>query len=1095
MDPYEKKGGHVLFRLFILSILIVSVTNTISIADDWRSGLLELLSHSDSLVKVAKYDSALTVTRQAYDICIREGIETDSIAIETLIKLGAYHFYLSSYDSAEVYWSRSSEFAERKHGRINNQVARSLLNLGILKTRLGNNIESERICRNVLEIQEELFGKSHPNLTSSLNSLATTLWQQGRYVEAEEYFLRDVEIVHSEYGDDSHEMSRHLHNLGSMYFDWGRYPDAERVLSRVLELMRKYVGDMHPTIAMVLNNLGTIYLRKAQYVKAEDAYFESLKIKENVYGSDHSELITTLVNIGTLYEALGRYPEAEPYYDRALRISEEIFGTNHFYPAAIYANLGGLYHKHNRLDEAETAYVKSISAYEQSVGEDYAAVLTVKHLLSNIYNDRGDLEKAVTTLEDVRSRTEANRGEFHPDLILLLSDLADLYMQVDRDNDAMLCLERAYDVARSNFEDSHPLIAIVNGRMSRFLESKGEFDSALSYARQSLEIDSTMFGLNHPKVAYDFERIGDIMMSAGEFESARSMLNVATRLGMRVLEENAFFMSEENALGYAAKCRLKHQKYMKSILSGQSNRQQLSPEEALTLINSKGVVTRSLSNRHRWLCEQSNSKSTALLDSLYFAKSALSSLFTDSEYSFGDDYIQTSDSLNNLIEEIETRIGYSGMDAVSAGTYSSPYDIAAVIPESGTAILEFIRGEKSRVPDSLDGTGYSVLVLSSNQAPQLVWLGYSDTLDAAIRDYSSEMAMLCMIGNESGVAAEDNALKLCTKLYQIIWAPIEDLLDGADTVYISPDAQLGLISFATLCDTDGHFLIEDYAIRYLPAARDYCDSDTSSVTGDGILLVGNPEFDLDLSTYTIEEDSEMAGRGASDYFVPSLVRGGESIEILPAMDLPGTEKEILMLDSMFTELSNESVVLLNGADATEGRFCKNVTGKRIVHIATHGFYQDPVETKENTRSAFIQNPLLLSGILFAGCNKQNRGMGHDVLDNGVLSALEIASLNLDGVELVVLSACNTGLGEIHAGEGIRGLRRAFQIAGADLVMSTLWYIPDESIPEMMTQAYSTRLDNFHDALRASQIRMIESEREGSAGFKPYLWGAFVIYGN
>jgi len=271
-------------------------------------------------------------------------------------------------------------------------------------------------------------------------------------------------------------------------------------------------------------------------------------------------------------------------------------------------------------------------------------------------------------------------------------------------------------------------------------------------------------------------------------------------------------------------------------------------------------------------------------------------------------------------------------------------------------------------------------------------------------------------------------------------------------------------------------------------------------------LVGNPQFDFDEAQQRAALEKLEAGEKQAPLAAAMAVTSqgvsrdfqGERLK-----QLPGTQEEVRQVKALLDERGWQAEVF-TGEGALE-EAVKRVRSPRVLHLATHGFFEndqeknlaEPRELGGGERPSGLEDPMLRSGVYLAGAN---RALAHqppvEGLESGVLTAYEATQLNLQGTELVVLSACETGLGEQREGEGVFGLRRAFQEAGAEAVLMSMWSVPDRETQELMALFYGKWLAGMdkHEALRRAQLEERETVRKRYGKDLPYYWGAFVLVG-
>jgi CHAT domain-containing protein len=327
-----------------------------------------------------------------------------------------------------------------------------------------------------------------------------------------------------------------------------------------------------------------------------------------------------------------------------------------------------------------------------------------------------------------------------------------------------------------------------------------------------------------------------------------------------------------------------------------------------------------------------------------------------------------------------------------------------------------------------------------------------------------------------------------------IWDPVARLVDGADALFVVMDGSLALVPLAALPTKPGAYLVETAPpIHYLTAERDVAAmTPRTASASDGMLALGGPDFD----------DGPAAGP-------TSTLRGGttcgnlQSIHFTP---LDGTVKEVEEVAALWPAPLGRHQSLL-GRDASEPAFKRDAHGYRVLHLATHGFFLDgsclPASMPRQSRGVGglsaadkVDNPLRLSGLALAGANRRSEARPEE--DDGILTAEEVAALDLHGVEWAVLSACDTGVGEIKAGEGVFGLRRAFQVAGARTVIMSLWSVDDQATRAWMRALYEGRFQrqlSTADAVHQASLTVLRDRRARGQSTHPFFWAAFVAAGD
>ena len=414
---------------------------------------------------------------------------------------------------------------------------------------------------------------------------------------------------------------------------------------------------------------------------------------------------------------------------------------------------------------------------------------------------------------------------------------------------------------------------------------------------------------------------------------------------------------------------------------------------------------------------------------------------------------------------------------------------------------------------------YLAFVMVGDEPPALVPLGPAQMIDSLVSQWRADIVAEARAPVEGAAQPQGSSRVSGLALGRLIWDCVAAHLGDARRVFVVPDGMLALVPFAALPVGQREYLVESAPVlHYLSAERDLVvTSVDTGRAGQGLLALGGPAFD----------DSTLfgAGQNATDSIGrPGPVSDGTSRSAEPVCDdvqgirfasLKGTLQEVEELSSLWSSSVRshaEVSRVLIGRDASEPTLKRDAHRYRVLHFATHGFFfgdscsparpgtravgglvssTDPASGKPKT-----ENPLLLSGLALAGANRRQAAAPDE--DDGILTAEEVALLNFEGVEWAVLSACDTGLGRIRAGEGVFGLRRAFQIAGARTVIMSLWSVEDDSTRLWMRALYEGRLKNnlsTADAMRSASLTVLNARRAAGQSTAPFFWAAFVAAGD
>ena len=413
----------------------------------------------------------------------------------------------------------------------------------------------------------------------------------------------------------------------------------------------------------------------------------------------------------------------------------------------------------------------------------------------------------------------------------------------------------------------------------------------------------------------------------------------------------------------------------------------------------------------------------------------------------------------------------SPIEALLSGVPKRGDEVVASIPLA-SALIDIVRYVPLKTdsvhPDTRWGEPrYMAYVATRGQQPKVVDLGSAAEIDALVKDFRFALT----------VYQSDAASRLGQIVYRTILEPALRLLkEPVNSLLVVPDGALNLIPLGCAVLPDGRFALEKYSISYLQRATDITVQKPLPIDKQGSVVVAAPNFDQGQEIQVAQN-----GRGIQltrDRFTPLPETLTEATEILNI--IPNTKMYV-------------------GDSATKSQLRK-VKQPKILHIATHGFFLPDVATQKElleSESSTLLHPMLRSGLAFTGANPRNSPSG----DNGILTAYEAAMLDLYGTELVVLSACETGVGQVENGQGVFGLRLALAMAGAQSLTMSLWKVADRATADLMIDFY-TRLkagEGRLEALRQAQLGILNKARKsttnnGRVFAHPYFWGAFVMSG-
>jgi tetratricopeptide (TPR) repeat protein len=891
-----------------------------------------------------------------------------------------------------------------------------------------------------------------------LNRLAMALYNQRKYAEAVNPCRQALEIFGESLGQDHPYYATSLDNLGALYDAMGQTAEAESLYRRAMEIRREALGENHPEYAVTLNRLAGLYLFNWDHAKAGPLIRRALAIDKQALDENHPDHATSLNNLARLYQAMGVYTKAEPLYRQALEIYKRSQGENPLDYVASLNNLALLYKEMGDAAKAESLLRQAAEISKGTQGEDHPDYTRSLNSLASLYEAMGDDAKAESLLRPYLQTYERAAFQNLPDYGALLKNLGLLYQRMGDDKKPRELLERArsFGWGLARLQDAPNLVPTLNDLASVYMQW-GQYTEAQPLYSRALDIRKKLLGENHPDYADSLHNMATVYLAQGQMaeaeEHARKGLNLATRW----TQEELSALSERQRVGQLA-AQVAHLNTCLSVAPAVG----IQVDEIYRhVLDWKGAVE-ARQEEDRLARDQPELQETlGQLAQVRARLSDLSFVTPPPDKDKRDAWLQQLSELRDRKENLESDLARksAAFRQVQQARQLGAADVAAVLPP-GSVLIDLlyyhhqspslkIKVDDQRQPSRdrqpvRNEMRLVAFVLRPGQGPQLVPLGPAGPIDESVRSW-----------REALVAGRPAARQIAAReLRRRVWEPLEPHLEGVETVLVAADGSLLFFPLAALPGhRPGTYLVEDLAIGYVSSAHRLAG--TLATPGEakatkpepsaaGLLAIGGIDYQAD------------AGRAAPSESAPtSPVLLADSLRAA-FHALAGTEPEVRRIAELFgAAFPQQRALVLTGAAPTESAV-KQLLGRRWrhLHLATHGFFEsparvarlragqspngsgliDPQSSKEEESASLALTPLLHSGVALAGAARKAEDVWSSAQGNspdredGILTAEDVQSLDLRGMEMVVLSACETGLGQRYDGQGVMGLQRAFQAA-------------------------------------------------------------------
>ena len=996
------------------------------------------------------------------------------------------------------------------------RVANVLSDLSVAQDELGKHGDAEKNVKRALAIQEAMTPRNDVAIALTLNNYGVLLTRLGRFAEAESLFKRCVELRENKLGKDHDAVIDALHNLGGAYRQMRRDKEAEALALRTLEMRKSKFGPDHIAVSQSLTELGLIAFNTGRILESEKHYLEALRIREKVFGKDDPGNATLLQNLALAYAGFGRPGEAEKLYRRSLAMSEARFGPDHPQVANTLSNVSTLYVYLGRFDEAEKALLRSIKIYEDKAPQHPLLAAGFVNLAA-LYQTQGRLKEAQVLLGRALASTETRFGKDHIEVSVILNNLAIVHRNLNQPATSLALLERALKIQEGHYGANHAATSTVHNNIAVAYWGLGRFADADQRLARSDE-------LLRGKARSEQEHRGTGLHSRAELNQAMGRTREALRFETESL--NDYLTQINNVVGFSSEA------HMYDFVEIGSHRLpslvnmvlQTKDEDAAALaydwtLRLKGVVFDTLCRYRR--AQQLLPKDAAVQERVaryrrqkeFLASLALNPPTGKDAPRLEREKAEAQREVAKLEEELTRFVASQVPDVVARRDTLTTETLRKRLPADG-ALIEFLRiSIRDFKAPSWGEAHYVAFVLTPGlEAPRLIDLGPAKEIDAGVELLRKEFGDFQEKLRECESADEINALEKSQEkqfaarsaaVHARLFAPLRQALGKATLLFLAPDGALNRLPFETLVGPDGKYLIEHYRCAYLSCGRDLLREPAK--LAKGTVIFANPDFKLDA-----EERLARAEKLVPKKAQMAATRGqpAPGLRSVGWKNLPGAAAEAKDIQKNLSEGTYGPVQSYVGAEALE-EVLKAMPAPRVLHLATHGYFLDrEPDAKEPERNGVgagwargqlrrMDNPLLRSGIVLAGANTIGESDAKTRVDDGWVTAEEVALLNLHGTELVVLSACQTGLGDIKSGEGVQGLRRAFLYAGAQTLLTSLFEVPDQETRVLMNRFYAN-LKSGQGKLRAmhsAQRGFIADRRKSSGAAHPFFWASFVLVGN
>ncbi len=860
------------------------------------------------------------------------------------------------------------------------------------------------------------------------------------------------------------------HELANLYSELDRFEEAERYYTESKGIRERVLGKMSVEYAISCNNLANLYMDLGNHIQAEQLHEEARSIREAVLGKKHAHYASSCNNLALLNQKIGKYNIAEAYYIETRHIREEVYGKKHLEYAAACSNLANLYMQEGIYERATALHTEALQIKADLLGEDNMSYVRTAIGLAITYSHTGDYRKAEDCMIKCQNIIAQKFGKEHHEFTSVCTNLANNYFREGNYEKAKELSLMALQTTQKILGREQLETAQLLGNLSSMYANLHLFDSAIIYGEEARQIKIKLFGNKHISTILEGISLANIYQNTKNQKMAHSLFQESFQNLTEYISNIFPNLSEQEKQAFWHSFQFFLPSYTDLCSQDAGSNPELMAFVFNGILFTKGIIFSSTQKMKNAIL---HSGDTALINQFKDWKKKrelhthLQQLSLNEQKQQNINLEELKIQVNDLEKDLSQKSTNFG-ENLQTRSYKWQ-DVKAKLAKN-EVVVEVIK----------TASNYMALFVTPNtvSAPNFLTFSNPELMETDLLSYYK---------NCIEFKVDD------TVSYSAFWQPIAEKIKTLGIkknakIYFAPDGVFHQISLNTLKNPKtGLFLLDESKIQLIGSSRDVIELNKKSrdlsknYQNYQAHLLGYPVYGINKAE---KEQEKKRDRSAGFSGIQSAVGVAGSVSMLP-----GTKKEVENVFGLFNQ-KKLKVNLLLAENATE-EAVKNLKSPTVLHVATHGFFIPEVKDAEvkdiqmAMNRNLLKNPLMRSGLLLAGCQKPNPE-GED----GILTAEEVMNLNLDDTELVVMSACETGLGDIEAGEGVFGLQRAFQQAGAKSILMSLWKVDDEATQTLMTEFYTALLkgQSKRQAFKTAQMTLKKRFPE------PYYWGAFVLLG-
>ncbi len=1071
-------------RVRSLTIVLVLVAGSRPLAAQESAAVSALESKGQSLLQQGRATEAI----KAYEVAVEQARKEYGVDHERTLqvqsRLGLVLLAAGRLDDGVKVCEKVAAGAEAKYGPNHPQTYVTLCDLGKVYKTAKRNDDAINCLKRSLKGLEATLAPNHIIIIEVVDLLIETCVSAGRYVDAETYLRRKITILEAKHGPDHPDAVTAKIRVSVLMMSTNRLADAAEYLRAALDGLKARAGADEVQIGRLLNEVAKLEITKGRYADAEKLLGEARAILAKKRGPEAPETWKVLGGLGLLYMAKGEFAEAERLLRECVKKTEDRFGLANSDTLEAYSQLSALLGTTGRTDEATELLGKALAAYERSWGANHPMAISLRAVIAKLGNTKGP--KFAPPSREAMDRTFA-KGSTEAALLfdaLRATELA----EAGRFTEAEPLQKQSLATLEKALGADHPGVGVLQMGLSTTYTFLGRYQEAENCARRALRILDAKFGSDHPHTAQCRGILALSLVALHRAPEALDLLDVECRSWRRILERSLPALSERDQLALLRATNSNYDIAM-GMTCGLRNSLGWPAHSASWILNHKALAFAALAERSILARASADPHVAEIVARLNETRGRLATMASPA-FQMTLDRAGPRKQIEQLVakeHEISRELSLTLKGSDPGDSWVELDQVRGALP-SDAVLIEFARYVVGNRQHKRWACYLAWVIPPADRGNvRLIDLGESGPIDEAIANVRGAMRLDRVPNGREGDAApgtdqrsgltrpdvnrnapetesEKRVIASLEALGRLILGPLRPYIDRSPRWVLSPDSSLWLVPWQALRLDGGRYAIERHLIHLVVSGRELVSPAGTNSTAPPVIFA-DPDFDL---------GGSLDGMDSA----PSAFHVSR---------LPGTAIEADQVAPRLAQYAGAAPEVYKQAEATEARF-RALRRPSVLILSTHGFFLDQSEPSSSAR--LPENPLLRCGLLLAGANQRRAaaaaGGDSSGLD-GVLTGLEIVGADLQGTGLVVLSACETGLGQVQSGEGVAGLRQSFQLAGARSLVATLWQIPDAESAQLMTGFFSKLSAGLGpaSALRRAQLEQISapaSERCRSSVF-------------